>query len=464
MNASTQNSGYQASSLTLPGVATAKFWPEGRWGKSALVLLLGYLCIGRTFAYFGIPPLHIFIGEVVLALFLLCGPRTQSGQWPWVATQLQQLKHVLRAWMFFLACGIFQILHGIYLGNPALTSIRDFAFNYYPLYFLIGLWVGLRNPAFLERFFRVFAWFNGLYGLAYVLVLNQISWTLPGVSDDVVPVLAFGLPDYSFLALLGLLAFEPDLRKVWFPLLLNTFVLLGMLIRAEWLALAVGLCVFVWATGRLKHMFIAGGAVVVLLGLMVLADFKMPSPETRGEGQGVISARDLIGRAAAPLHADLSTNYADVDDVQVGTVVWRTIWWAAIWESAGEDLNLALWGHGYGYPLADLVPYLKGQFLRTPHNVFFYALGYSGWVGVILFFWFQLRIFSVLWRVYRGRGQPFGLVFFSSMMIYACFTPFFETPHGAIPFYLVTGIASAGLYRKSPLSQRLSPRSGPGVE
>src|SRR5690606_39928801 len=42
---------------------------------------------------------------------------------------------------------------------------------------------------------------------------------------------------------------------------------------------------------------------------------------------------------------------------------------------------------------------------RTPHSVFYYALGYTGWVGVILFAALQYAILAHLWRSYRLTGQ-----------------------------------------------------------
>ena len=40
------------------------------WTNIVLVLLIGYFCMTRTFAYLGIPPWNIFVGEMVLGLFL----------------------------------------------------------------------------------------------------------------------------------------------------------------------------------------------------------------------------------------------------------------------------------------------------------------------------------------------------------------------------------------------------------
>jgi hypothetical protein len=93
--------------------------------------------------------------------------------------------------------------------------------------------------------------------------------------------------------------------------------------------------------------------------------------------------------------------------------------------------------------LGDLVPYLRGAFIRTPHNLFFYALGYGGWVGVALAFLFQYEILRLLRLSNRIRRDPFSLPFWTAMTTFAMFFPLGETPYGAIPFYLILGWVSA---------------------
>jgi hypothetical protein len=96
--------------------------------------------------------------------------------------------------------------------------------------------------------------------------------------------------------------------------------------------------------------------------------------------------------------------------------------------------------------------------LRTPHDVFYYALGYSGWIGVLIFFSLQTGCAVLLWRVYRVTGQAWGLAVWAAGLTTAFFGNFMETPAGAIPFYLTMGLfvgpALAAL--GSPARQRLS--------
>src|ERR1700737_482126 len=206
------------------------------WSRIVMLLLLGYFCLGRSFAYWGIPPWYMFLGEIVLFCFIFWGPPSTQGRWPWPALKSSHLVRYRLFFFIFVGFGLLQVAHGLLSGPPPLSTVRDMAFNYYPLYFLLGLWVGLGDQQFLKRLVRFAAWANGLYGLMYILILNRSDWVLPGVSRDVLPVPIFGMPEFSAVILLGLLSFEKDLRQVWVLLLLNGAVLIGMFIRAGWLA------------------------------------------------------------------------------------------------------------------------------------------------------------------------------------------------------------------------------------
>ena len=425
------------------------------WPRLFAVLIVGYLSVSRAFAYVGIPTWKVFIGEVVLALSFLWGPGMNGKFWPWAVVKLPVLKSLSVTYALFFGFGILQVLHGIWMGNPPLVALRDFAFNYYPIYFFLGLLAGVTRPDLLPRLIRCFAWFNGIYGVLFLLYLNRVSWFIPGIGDETTPIPIFGQPIYSFVALLGLLAYEKNLWRVSHLLFLNAFVMLGMQIRTEWLAFGIGVLVWGVITKQGKRLLHAGVIGAALLGMMYVTDFKLPSPEGRAEGD--ISVRQLADRGMAVFRADLSDESAAAGvgeaDSQEATFVWRTVWWLAIWNSALEDGHAAVLGHGYGFPLGDLVPYLAGQFIRTPHNEFFFALGYTGWIGVALFFAFEVGILRLLWKVNRTTGEPFGVPFWVAMMAYGMFFPLGESPYGAIPFYLITGWIAARIVFDQQLAQ-----------
>jgi hypothetical protein len=224
------------------------------WPIIAATLMLCYFCLSRAFAYVGIPPWKVFVSEVVLALFLLFGPKVGDTSWFRTALQLPALREFSIVFGIFFVYGILQVLHGILVGNPPFTALRDFAFNYYPLYIFVGLWAGLTRADFLLKLLRGFAWFNGIYGTIYLLGLNRINWFVPGVADEISAVPIFGQPVYSFVALLGIIAYDQKPWRSWHLLALNSFVMLGMQLRTEWLAFAIGLITWFIVTRQGKRL------------------------------------------------------------------------------------------------------------------------------------------------------------------------------------------------------------------
>ena len=441
MEAATQNGSYSCAEANHGGV----------WPNVAGTLMLGYFCLSRAFAYLGVPPWKVFVSEVVLAVFLFLGPKVGDMSWIRTALQLPALREFSLAFGIFFAWGILQILHGALAGNPPFTALRDFAFNYYPLYIFLGLWAGVNRPDLLPKLLRGFAWFNGVYGTLYLLVLNGITWFVPGVADEVSAVPIFGQPVYSFVALLGIIAYDQKPWRSWHLLALNSFVMLGMQLRTEWFAFAIGLITWFLITRQSKRLLQAGAVFAVFFAVMYITDLRLPGPEGRGGGE--ISVRQLTDRALAPFRANTSDVAAAAGvgaETQEATFVWRTVWWLLIWNSVHASPTTTIWGFGYGYPLGDLAPYLQGEFLRTPHNAFFYALGYTGWVGVAILVAFQVAIFRLLWNAKRTTKDPFGIAFWTAMMAYGMFFPLGETPYGAIPFYLMIGWSAAHLLSNVP--------------
>src|SRR5579859_7653339 len=109
--------------------------PSGIWPVVATILIVGYLSLSRAFAYLGIPWWKVFIGEVVLALLFIFGPKLNARAWPWAFLKVPVLKRFSILYGLFLGYGIVQIGHGILAGNPPLVALRDLTFNYYPIYF-----------------------------------------------------------------------------------------------------------------------------------------------------------------------------------------------------------------------------------------------------------------------------------------------------------------------------------------
>jgi hypothetical protein len=407
-----------------------------------MLLVLGYFLMGRSFAYWGIPQAKLFIGEIVLFAFIVFHP----------AKALERLRRslagggILRdySWslILLLMYGIFEIFRGAIYGFPVLNGVQSFVFNYYPIYLLFGIWIGERDSHFVRRTMILLAWANGIYGILYIGILNRLPWSIPGSQGVAAPI--FGQPWGAMVALLALVCLNLDLRKSWLPLLMNTAVLLAIQVRAEWVGFGVGLLVYALLTKRFDKLIgtVAVTGLFLIVGLA--ADIRLPAPASRG---GSISTRDIVGRAIAPINKELAAEFTPFAQSNAGTFEWRTNWWKAIWEDNHKDVETAALGGGYGYPLVDLVPYLRGQtFLRTPHNMFFFALGYGGWLLVGCFALLQYFVLRLLRRAWELTRNPFGLVFWAAVIVWSLFGDSFETPYGAIPYFIVAGACISPLF------------------
>lgn len=409
------------------------------WQRIAGFLLIGYLCGKRSFAYLGVPPL--FIGEIVLAALLLLKPRVALGTWVAALLRPSPLNELGLTLLLFMLYGLWQVARGVLSGIPVIYTLKFFVFNYYAIYLFLGIWVVLREPDLLPRLMRVLAWVNGIYGILFIVALRHVPIYMPGY--DAVDVPLFSPPSGQVVAILGLLCFERNLRSVWFILLLNVIVTLVWQVRAEWLGLALGIFAWGFLTGRLGRVVAIGLAAVAVLGMIELADIRVA-----GRRGYEVSLSENLARVVAPIDIELAKQLSPRAANHAGTAEWRELWWEQIWLSVHSTPTLTAFGHGYGFNLLGLAPeeVKAGQEhddVRTPHSVFYHALGYTGWVGVVLFAAFQLAILRLLWQSYRATGQPAGLALWVLGMGMALFQENLESPHRAIPFYLLVGMTIA---------------------
>lgn len=409
------------------------------WGALGALLFLGYTMTTRSFAHIGVGP--IFIGEVALAGYLISRPSRVTG--PLVTSLNRPTWLSGPAWLLYasLTFGIVQCLRGVFGGYGLIIPLQNVVFHVYPLYLLPGLWIGTRHRDMMPKLVRWLAWGNGIYGVAYLLFLSRLN---PEKTAESFGASLFGEPAGAAIALLGLLCYERKLTRSWLPLLLNAVVLLGLQVRAEWVGFAVCLALWAYLTGKLDQLFKLAFVLLGLLAIAWVSDARIPSSSRARE----ISARHIVGRGLAAIDPETATRLSADVDSYAGTVDWRTGWWREMWRETHRTNVTTLFGPGYGFPIWDLHPEELPEPVRTPHNAFMYALAYTGWSGVVLFYAFQFSLAVMLWRVYRRTGQPFGLCFWALIVVWAHFDNVFETPYGAIPFYLVVGICASELFRR----------------
>ena len=243
---------------------------------------------------------------------------------------------------------------------------------------------------------------------------------------------------------------------------LNTVALLYLQVRGDWLGVVLAVLLWAFLDRRWKALAVGGLAGLVLVSVVAAADIRVPGAPERG---GSVTPEEVFARAIAPANPELAARFSDEAAFFEGTASWRQSWWDEIWVSVHVDDEHVLFGHGYGYPLASLADFdqdAEAAPLRTPHSVFFYALGYTGWLGVAVFGLFHLVVLRLLFRVRRLTGNPFGPMLWVLGTTAALFGNFFETPYNAVPFWFLVGVVLAPLVgAKLPSAKITDDRSDP---
>jgi hypothetical protein len=117
--------------------------------------------------------------------------------------------------------------------------------------------------------------------------------------------------------------------------------------------------------------------------MMELADIRLA-----GRNGESVSLSENVARVIAPIDLELAKEFSPNAKYHAGTAEWRELWWEQIWLSVHSTRMLEAFGHGYGFDLFSRAPTAvrAGQEnweVRTPHSVFFYALGYTGGLGLL---------------------------------------------------------------------------------
>lgn len=406
--------------------------------RVAVFLVYGFSFFGKPFSYIALP----------LGLILILDPRPLLKPMYAALTRPDPLSSFCWSLLLSFMYGICGVIYGFLAGYDLVTALQILTFTMYPSYLFLGIWGGSYAPNFLRRYIRFFAWFGAICTPVNFILMNK-PISLPGLGDETTLSIGTGIG-----ILLGIFAFERNLYRYWFPIAAFSFWLIANQVRADWLGFGLALIIWAAATRQMSRVLGMVGALVFLLVVGFVADIHLPAVPGRG---GELSSRDTVARAIASVAPDLALEYSPDARGFVGTVGWRTSWWKAIREAVSEKPETIIFGLGYAYPIKALVPgQLKYSDLRSPHNIFYFVLSYSGMLGVTLFFWLQISVLLLLWRTYTATGQIFGLAFYVMTLVGAFFGNFLETPQGAIPMYLMTGFCIAPLLRQRYLSERPS--------
>ncbi len=415
-----------------------KFLSFDNWTKLVVFYMWSSLFIGKVSAY---------VGLLLGGLFLF-SMRVFWNRWFVSLTRRDDPMYSFSwALLASLLYGVAQVIYGVYfLGHSLFTALQILVFNLGPVYLFLGIYVAVRHPGAVRAYIRFMAWWMVIYTPIYFLFLQHLNLNLtgllPGTGLDIL-----GNPGSGTLPLLGLLTLEPHLARFWLPIVVLVLLTIANQERSDWLGL--GICLVIWGklSGKLGRVIGIFGCIAGVLIVAALIDLKLPPIPGRG---GELSARGTIARMAGSISPELAIEVGgDRENAQFyyGTVHWRQHWWAAIRSEVFKEPKTEIFGLGYGYPLAHLAGRdVEKQGTRSPHSVFYFALAYSGFVGVAIFFWLEICVVWLLWRVYKVSGETFGLMFAIYTLIGAFFGNVLETPQSGIPFYLLLGMSMGPIF------------------
>lgn len=399
-----------------------------RWG----FLLGGLLCAGRSFAYLGVPP--IFIGEVYLGCAILANRHNWLGRW---FDGVMNFRMLPTAVSLHLGWGAFEVVRALLNNQPAYDVLRVFAFNYYPIYVLIGIAVGrdLTMHTFL-KFWKIVMW-GAVACIITQLIIEPYGLPITFISPlySIVPVITLAiwplLDGWGWRYFLTLLLFQP------------IFLAASGHTREATIGVIAGVgAIMVTSKERARRWLLRIGVTLIVLFFLgpLVPNFVSPM---RAPPLDPVSP---VARLISTLDLDLAVRIfkargykleADELTEEAGTATWRK----TIWTNAMRSLNttpLMLMGMGGGASLEKLTP--NGEVIYTPHNFTIFAIYYTGWLGLLIFLFFLLA----LQFKSQSLRDPY-LRTMSMAMIWVCTLSattgnFMETPFGAITFYLFVGL------------------------
>lgn len=433
---------------------------------SLLVLLAGYMFMGRGFAHLGLPP--IYLGEVVLALGLLA-----SG-FAIVRLGIRARRSaIVGLVLLFMAWGVARTVP--YLGTYGADSLRDailWGYAFFALFiFLLAdrTWVSRALRAY-GLILPVFALWLPIAWNIFLVLGRDISNQTPGA---IIPIVYFKAGDMAVHAV-GAVAFlvlfsgvATRLRTfawryvVAQPLAWTMFIC-GTISRGALVAVAAGLGLALLATRRFANWLPVALAAVLLIVFLVTGPAigsaigsVLPAtggPATPGASEPPPwwasnrppTVETLLGNAGSVLTGEGDAN-------QQGTARFRLQWWSAIVKYT--VFGPYFWaGKGFGVNLADDDGFQPTQdhSLRAPHNSSMTVLARMGVPGFVI--WVAILgtwAFGLLRAFFRARrandrwlsaAAAWILIYWVAIMIDTSFDPYLEGPQGGIWFWSILGL------------------------
>lgn|GEM_PF-285757 len=403
----------------------------------------GYVVLGKSFAYLGVPPL--FVGEMLFALGLLAF--LASGCSTALLTTVPALcAALLMGWV------LLRTLQGI--GPYGVDALRDGAVALYGGFAFIVAALLVERPiriAQIMGYFRIHA--RVLIPIAIVLYLIARFFfasipKMPGQNVEIISVRSGELAAHLCGALVLVLVGLCKVSRSWLVVALGAALLIASQSRGGMLALLLPLVLAMILTGQIGRLATITAALTVVMLLAAAADLEIDLPR----GERPISAAAVVENLASVAGSSEANNLD-------GTKQWRLGWWQAIRNYTVHGPYF--WtGKGFGMNLAEADGFVVGlerggPTVRSPHSVHMTYLARSGVPGLTLWLltigsWALalLRAAHLAWR--RGdldwaRYFVFLVCYLASIVIDASFDVALEGPMLGIPFWILFGIGFGSL-------------------
>lgn len=405
------------------------------------LVTFGYLVGNRGFAQLmPAPNIPLLPAEAAL---LLCGgwafvASIKEHRVPW---RLGLLDWCVLAW---LVAG--SIRFAFDFRNYGFTAARDFAMVYYAAFFFLAQRAAHQSPE--ARRYLIGAVVTGCALLPVFSLLYEVfpDFFIDNFRVYGVPILLYkGDLALMFTAVSAVVLFHwaKGRQRLWaWPYATGLFIMvMGRESRASILGCFVVLAVLI-AARRWRFPSVQASAAIIALGLV--AGFAALT------GNNWAQARiDTVGAhldsIVAPLHAgggesDLAYKW---DNNR-----FRLVWWRDV--ARNTWINSPVTGMGFGYDLAsnfaqEYYPESTEEFTaRSPHNVALTAFGRMGLVGLVIWLALVLAVVRSAWRSIRRDPDPTAWGLWSGLLIIlvtAHLQVILEGPMGAVPFWVLLGIA-----------------------
>lgn len=410
------------------------------------VVLVGYVVMGRGFAYIGVAPLYI--GEVTALLGVVTV--AVAGAFTNVA-RLPAFPFIVGLWVWGALCTF------PYLPEYRVDSLRDAVLWGYSVYAVIVGALLLQEPLQLRRLlllYRRFAVVVVIGAWLFFLFIWMNKGRIPRPIDPSVPLVVMKGGDLlvhvagaSAFILLGL----ARARWILMPLIAINVLAIGIINRGGMVAFVTALLwIPILRPYKTKLPQLIVGGLVALLLLAVINPSITIKKRTISVDQLWENVVTIVGTGLGKDgKADSTTN-------------WRLLWWEEIIDYTvnGEYF----WtGKGYGVNLATSDGFQVGNHsLRSPHNGHMTILGRSGVPGFLL--WIALH---GAWLYYMLRGFfqakrtndriwtgvfTFLIIYWTASLANASFDVYLEGPMGGIWLWTIfgVGLAAARIYEHRP--------------